>query len=156
MTTRRVTSTDGTALPVRIARGTHDSTTLVLAHGAGSSMGHPSIVRMQDGLAARGTTVVTFDFPYRARGRGAPDRMPVLVAAFEAVLDAVRGDVPDRLFLGGRSMGGRMCSMAVAEGLPAAGNCAATIAAMRSISLWIRSATITAASRSAGISVAWL
>jgi predicted alpha/beta-hydrolase family hydrolase len=116
MTTRRVTSPDGIALPVRIARGAHDTTTLVLAHGAGSGMSHPSLVRVQDGLAARGTTVVTFDFPYRARGGGAPDRMPVLTAAFEAVLDAVRGDVPDRLFLGGRSMGGRVASHVAASG----------------------------------------
>jgi predicted alpha/beta-hydrolase family hydrolase len=111
-----VTSPDGTALPVRIARGPRDATALVLAHGAGTGMDHPSLVRVQDGLAARGTTVVTFDFPYRARGRGAPDRMPVLAAAFDAVLDAVRGDVPDRLFLGGRSMGGRVASHVVAGG----------------------------------------
>jgi predicted alpha/beta-hydrolase family hydrolase len=116
VTSRRVTSPDGAALPVRIARGARDTTTLVLAHGAGSGMSHPSLVRVQDGLASRGTTVVTFDFPYRARGRGAPDRMPVLTAAFEAVLDVVRGDVPDRLFLGGRSMGGRVASHVAAAG----------------------------------------
>jgi predicted alpha/beta-hydrolase family hydrolase len=121
VTTRRVTSPDGTALPVRIARGAKDTATLVLAHGAGTGMGHPSLVRVQDGLAARGTTVVTFDFPYRARGSGAPDRMPVLVAAFEAVIAAVRGDVPDRLFLGGRSMGGRVASHVVAAGMPVNG-----------------------------------
>ena len=121
MTTRRVTSPDGTALPVRVARGRHDTTTLILAHGAGTGMGHPSLVRVQDGLAERGTTVVTFDFPYRARGRGAPDRMPVLVAAFDAVIDAVRGDVPDRLLLGGRSMGGRVASHVAAAGRAMAG-----------------------------------
>ncbi len=121
VTTRRVTSPDGTALPIRIARGARDTATLVLAHGAGTGMGHPSLVRVQDGLAARGTTVVTFDFPYRARGRGAPDRMPVLVAAFEAVLAAVRGEVPERLFLGGRSMGGRVASHVVAGGTSVGG-----------------------------------
>ncbi len=116
MTVRRVEAPDGTALPIRIARGARDATALVLAHGAGSGMSHPSLVRVQDGLAERGTTVVTFDFPYRARGGRAPDRMPVLVAAFDAVVRAVRGDVPDRLFLGGRSMGGRVASQLVAGG----------------------------------------
>jgi predicted alpha/beta-hydrolase family hydrolase len=60
------------------------------------------------------------DFPYRKAGRRAPDRAPVL-------LEAVRAEVSQmdlqgrRLVMGGRSMGGRICSMAVAEGLPAAG-----------------------------------
>src|SRR5262245_63465594 len=64
------------------------------------------------------------DFPYRLAGRRAPDRPPVLLGAVrDAAADLVaRTRIrPDRLVLGGRSMGGRMCSMAVAEGLPAAG-----------------------------------
>lgn len=64
------------------------------------------------------------DFPYRQAGRRVPDPAPVAVAhlriqAARAVTDA--GIDADRLVLGGRSYGGRMCSMAVAEGLPAAG-----------------------------------
>ncbi len=64
------------------------------------------------------------DFPYRRAGRRAPDRAPVAVAAVRAEADALvgRAGVPaDQLVLGGRSFGGRMASMAVAEGLPAAG-----------------------------------
>jgi predicted alpha/beta-hydrolase family hydrolase len=64
------------------------------------------------------------DFPYTLAGRRAPDRPPVLVAAVvteAASLSAAPDLAADRIFLGGRSMGGRMCSMAVAEGLPAAG-----------------------------------
>jgi hypothetical protein len=64
------------------------------------------------------------DFPYRRSGRKAPDRAPVLLACIReeaAALAAEHGLAPDRLVLGGRSMGGRMCSMAVADGLPAAG-----------------------------------
>jgi predicted alpha/beta-hydrolase family hydrolase len=120
MTVRHATAADGTHLPIRVERGSGPAT-LVLAHGAGSGMGHPVLVRIQTALAARGTTVVTFDFPYRVRGRGGPDRMPVLVAAYRAVLDTIRGDVPERLFLGGRSMGGRVASHAVAEGVEARG-----------------------------------
>jgi predicted alpha/beta-hydrolase family hydrolase len=60
------------------------------------------------------------DFPYRKAGRRAPDRAPVLIASVkdEAASLASRCD---RLVMGGRSMGGRMCSMAVAEGVGAAG-----------------------------------
>src|SRR5688500_15884511 len=64
------------------------------------------------------------DFPYRRAGRRSPDRPPVLIAAVREGAEALArrtGLPPERLFLGGRSMGGRMCSMAVAEGLPAAG-----------------------------------
>ena len=67
--------------------------------------------------------VERMDFPYRIAGRKAPDRPPVLLAAVReaaAGLVARAGISEDRLALGGRSMGGRICSMAVADGLPAA------------------------------------
>ncbi len=64
------------------------------------------------------------DFPYRREGRGFPDRAPKLVASIVEEVDRIAaesGIEPSRLVLGGRSMGGRMVSMAVAEGLRAAG-----------------------------------
>ena len=64
------------------------------------------------------------DFPYRLAGKSVPDKPEVLVASVveeAAALVAEGGFGPDRLFAGGRSMGGRICSMAVAEGMPAAG-----------------------------------
>ncbi|MDQ1403793.1 MAG: uncharacterized protein QOG03_2109, partial [Actinomycetota bacterium] len=60
----------------------------------------------------------------RRAGRTAPDRPPVLLQAVvdgAAGLAASAGVEPAELILGGRSMGGRICSMAVADGLPAAG-----------------------------------
>jgi len=113
-----VLSPDGTKLPVRVVAARNATDTLVLAPGAGSSMKHPAIVRLQEGIAARGITVATFDFPYRVRGGGAPDRQPVLVGAYGAVVDAVRAAHPGRLFAGGRSMGGRMASHLAAAGAP--------------------------------------
>jgi predicted alpha/beta-hydrolase family hydrolase len=113
-----VPSPDGTKLPVRVVAARGATATLVLAPGAGSSMKHPAIVRLQDRIAARGITVATFDFPYRVRGGGAPDRQPVLVGANGAVVDAVRAAHPGRLFAGGRSMGGRMASHLAASGTP--------------------------------------
>jgi uncharacterized protein len=60
------------------------------------------------------------DFPYHKAGRRAPDRAPVLLAAVREEAESLQSRV-ERVVLGGRSMGGRMGSMAVAEGLPAAG-----------------------------------
>ena len=96
---------------------------LLLFPGAGASSTQPALVAIDDAVEAEGLAVTRADFPYRLAGRRAPDRAPVLI---EAVVRAARAHVgaeqgaPGTLALGGRSMGGRMCSMAVAEGLPAA------------------------------------
>lgn len=61
--------------------------------------------------------VMRVDFPYRRAGRRAPDRAPVLVRAVrDAVAEACRQwtCTSAELVIGGRSMGGRMCSLAVA------------------------------------------
>lgn len=64
------------------------------------------------------------DFPYRLAGKRVPDKPAVAIAYLAeqaAELTAEAGVEAGRLVLGGRSYGGRMCSMAVAQGLPAAG-----------------------------------
>jgi uncharacterized protein len=93
---------------------------LLLAPGAGSSRTHPTSVAIEDLVAPLPTA--RMDFPYRKAGRRAPDRPPILLEAVRGEAEALvaRARVrPDRLVLGGRSMGGRICSMAVADGLPA-------------------------------------
>lgn len=95
---------------------------VLLTPGAGSSASHASLVALEAALAP--LPVARVDFPYRRAGRKAPDRAPTLVACVRdeaAALAAAAGVEPSRIVLGGRSMGGRMCSLAVAEGLPAAG-----------------------------------
>ena len=93
---------------------------LLLAPGAGAGRDHAPLVAIDRAATAAGATVVRMDFPYRLAGRRAPDRAPVLVAAVAEHAGALSARV-DVLALGGRSMGGRMCSMAVAQGrLPAA------------------------------------
>jgi predicted alpha/beta-hydrolase family hydrolase len=116
MTVHRIKTADGTALPVRVAGGPKARAGLLLAPGAGTSMDHPSVAGVQERLVALDVAVVTFDFPYRAQGRGTPDRLPVLVDAYAAVLAGVRGELPARLFVGGRSLGGRVASHVVATG----------------------------------------
>jgi len=82
---------------------------LVLAHGAGAGQAHPFMVTYATGLSARGLDLVTFDFPYMEQRRRSPDRAPVLEAAFrQAVGEAVAQMPGRRLFIGGKSMGGRM------------------------------------------------
>jgi hypothetical protein len=95
---------------------------LLLFPGAGSSRTHPSLVAIE--RAVDPLPVVRADFPYRKAGRSAPDRPPVLLATVQeeaAALVTTAHIRANRLVLGGRSMGGRICSMAVADGLPAAG-----------------------------------
>lgn len=74
------------------------------------------MIRVAKGLADRGVTVVTFNFPYREAGKGAPDRPPVLEAAFQKAWTDVAGRTPGRLFAGGKSMGGRIASQVAAKG----------------------------------------
>jgi hypothetical protein len=95
---------------------------LLLTPGAGSDRNHRTLVALEQAVAP--LPVARIDFPYRREGRRAPDRAPKLVACVveeAAALVAASGCRPKQLVLGGRSMGGRMCSLAVAEGLPAGG-----------------------------------
>jgi len=91
---------------------------VLLAHGAGAGMDAPALVAVSQALADAGIPSLRFDYPYRAAGRRAPDRPPVLEQATrEAVGELARrtGLPTERLVLGGRSMGGRFCSMVVAD-----------------------------------------
>ena len=95
---------------------------LLLTPGAGHDRDQSALVAIEEALVPTGCAVERMDFPYRKAGRKAPDRAPVLIEAVRegaAALGARTGLAPERIALGGRSMGGRMCSMAVAEGLHA-------------------------------------
>jgi predicted alpha/beta-hydrolase family hydrolase len=86
---------------------------LVLAHGAGAGHFHPFMTGYAEGLANRGVTVVTFNFPYMEKRRKTPDRAPVLEDAFRrAVIGGFeqRHARASRLFIGGKSMGGRIAT----------------------------------------------
>lgn len=100
---------------------------LALWPGAGSSRDHSSLVALEEGLAP--LDVERFDFPYRKEGRRAPDRANKLIVSLRSdVADfCTRLDTAsDRVVLGGRSMGGRMASMAVAGATGATAKGAAT------------------------------
>jgi predicted alpha/beta-hydrolase family hydrolase len=94
---------------------------LLLTPGAGADRNQRTLVAGERAVAPVPCERVVF--PYRLRGARMPDKPEIAVAHLvdqAAALVARTGIEPDRLAFGGRSYGGRMCSMAVAEGLPAA------------------------------------
>ena len=100
---------------------------VLLAHGAGADKDAPALVVLAEALRDAGIPSLRFNFPYRAAGRKAPDRQPVLQACLrDAAADLARRTklAPERIIVGGRSMGGRTASMCVADAddpLPALG-----------------------------------
>jgi predicted alpha/beta-hydrolase family hydrolase len=90
--------------------------TLILAHGAGAGQGHPWMRARAGDLADRRVRVVTFDFAYITAGRKVPDRAPALLDTWRRVVDSVSARFAgDILAIGGKSMGGRMVTMLMAE-----------------------------------------
>jgi predicted alpha/beta-hydrolase family hydrolase len=97
--------------------------TIVVAHGAGAGMDHPFLTSFTRAMNDEGIATVRFNFPYMEAGRRSPDRAAVAVAAWRAAFDAAtaRAAPGEPVWASGKSFGGRMASMAVAEGMPAAG-----------------------------------
>jgi predicted alpha/beta-hydrolase family hydrolase len=90
---------------------------LILAHGAGAGHRSAFIVGFAQGIAALGVDVITFDFPYITQKRRIPDRGPALEACYRAVIETVSRDIRSRrsLFIGGKSMGGRIATQVAAD-----------------------------------------
>ena len=95
---------------------------VALGHGAGSTRAYPALVALAEAIAASGRLCVLYNFPYTEAGRRRPDPPEVLEATTRAVADHARQALGARtLVLGGRSMGGRIASQAVAKGVIADG-----------------------------------
>jgi hypothetical protein len=97
---------------------------LLLTPGASATRESPALVAIDEAVSALDVAVERMNFPYTDAGRRAPDRPPVLLQAVRdgaERLASAHGLKPASVFLGGRSMGGRMCSMAAAEGLACRG-----------------------------------
>jgi len=100
--------------------------TLILGHGAGAGQQSAFMVDFARALSALGLDLVTFNFLYTERRRRIPDRAPALEACYRAVVAAVRREVASAsrwLFIGGKSMGGRIATQIAAADpdLPIAG-----------------------------------
>jgi predicted alpha/beta-hydrolase family hydrolase len=102
------------------ARSSPHGALVLYAPGAGSSLRDPFGGFLAERLATAGRALLRFQFPYTEAGRSMPDRNPVLEATWRAAVDAGRGLSPD-LVVGGRSMGGRIASQVVAQGVAVAG-----------------------------------
>jgi hypothetical protein len=96
--------------------------TLALAPGAGSGYEHPFLSGFAEAIADLGVSTLRFNFLYKERGRKSPDPEQTLrdvwLAAFEEATARAKG-AP--VFVGGKSLGGRISSMCVADGMAAAG-----------------------------------
>ncbi|MBK6689639.1 MAG: dienelactone hydrolase family protein [Deltaproteobacteria bacterium] len=104
--------------------GAHAQDLLILWHGAGGDIDQPLLKELARAFADAGGTACRARFPYRIAGRKMPDRMPSLVAAARATVLEVQANLqspPRHLYLGGRSMGGRVASMLAAEGAEMSG-----------------------------------
>ncbi|MFM8944806.1 MAG: alpha/beta family hydrolase [Actinomycetota bacterium] len=88
--------------------------------GRGAPLDSPFLAGFAAALVARGVAVLRFNFPYQERLPRPPDRSPVLLATWRAAF-AVATDRADGrpVAAGGKSLGGRIASMAVADGMPA-------------------------------------
>ncbi len=96
---------------------------LLLTPGAGAGRDQPALVAVEEAVTRCGVAVERIEFPGRSAGRRRPDPPEVCIDSVRTATSglAKRLGVPtSAIAVGGRSMGGRMCSMAVAEGLPVA------------------------------------
>ena len=90
---------------------------LVLAHGAGAGMHHTFMESLACELASFGVATFRYQFPYMHQERGRPDAPPLLTATVLAAVTAASESAPDlRVLAGGKSLGGRMTSLAFADG----------------------------------------
>jgi predicted alpha/beta-hydrolase family hydrolase len=89
---------------------------LVLAHGAGAGMRHSFLEALSRELAAAGVATLRYQFPYMEHKRRGPDRPKILTETVRAAIRAAIEREPDLpLLAGGKSMGGRMTSLAASE-----------------------------------------
>ena len=118
---------DGTPVSGVYSRPADAAGTIVVAHGAGAGMEHPLISGFTRAMHVEGFATLRFNFPYREARRRFPDRPPVAIATWRAAMDAAvtrdrDGDGSGApIWASGKSFGGRMASMAVADGMPATG-----------------------------------
>lgn len=93
---------------------------LIVAHGAGNDMNAPLLQGFAQALNERGVSCLRFNFPYKEQGRQAPDPERTLRDAWAQVFLGCR-KLGRPVFVGGKSLGGRVASLLVADGMPADG-----------------------------------
>ncbi len=112
----RFTAGGGAEVSAVLLRPPEAKALLVLGHGAGAGMHH----RFMDAIARRLATVslatLRYQFPYMEAGARRPDPQPILLATVRSAVAVALKEAPQLpLLAGGKSMGGRMTSMAAAQ-----------------------------------------
>jgi len=96
-----------------------EGTGVIIAHGAGNDMDHALIVTISNGLAEAGFITMRFNFPYKEKGRKAPDSQEKLILTWQSVYNFLKTDAKfktDKVVAAGKSMGGRVASQMIADG----------------------------------------
>lgn len=112
-------------LPI-IWSGKDDAPTLIiLAHGAGAAMDTDFMNYFAESLASKRVRILRFEFPYMAlrrqgHGRRPPNTQKILLSSWQKIIEYARGLHKGKIYIGGKSMGGRMASM-IADGENVAG-----------------------------------
>jgi predicted alpha/beta-hydrolase family hydrolase len=93
--------------------------TVLLTHGAGGNRDSAMLIKLCDEWARRGWLAVRYDLPYRRRRPKGPPSGSAKTdqAGIVEAVELARADAEGPVVAGGHSYGGRMTSMAVAEGL---------------------------------------
>lgn len=113
---------DETRVSATFSEPDHPQSTVVVAHGAGAGMDHPFLTGLTNALNDLGFATLRFNFPYMQAGKKFPDKPPFAIATWRAAMDTARERSAGRaVFAAGKSFGGRMASMAAADGMDAAG-----------------------------------
>jgi hypothetical protein len=103
------------AVPQEFRAG--QGTGIIVAHGAGNDMNNPLIVYLSEGLAEGGYLTLRFNFPYKEKGRKAPDPEGILIHTWQSAYEFFSECGPERVVAAGKSTGGRIALQMVAEGL---------------------------------------
>ncbi|MGZ5351785.1 MAG: alpha/beta hydrolase family protein [Actinomycetota bacterium] len=120
--TRDVLDVGGTEVGAAWVSPPDPLATLVVAHGAGAGIDHPFMAGFCRAMGEAGVATMRFNFVYMERGRRSPDPERLLRDAWLAAFDAASAAAGGRPVLaGGKSLGGRIASMCVADGMAAAG-----------------------------------
>ena len=118
--TLTVTVQPGSTTTALVYPADHDAlgATLILAHGAGAGQRSPWMVQFARALTALGVDIITFNFLYTEQRRHVPDRRPLLEACYRAVIESAERQpqgATRALFIGGKSMGGRIATHVAAD-----------------------------------------
>lgn len=110
---------DNGSLTALLDEAEHPSAFLILAHGAGAGKDHDFMSGYARAIAQKGISVLRFNFPSMDAGKKFPDRAPTAIAVWKQVREWAGANLSGGLpvFAAGKSFGGRMASMAVADGM---------------------------------------